>query len=619
MQSPVPNLRQAQGPLSAPAEGAAARVEGPSIARVVLDSPLPQLDHAFDYAIPDDLRGRVGAGMRVRVPLRVAGRIADAYVVETTDRTQAPGRLSPLDRLVSPVPVLAPEVWGLARAVADRAAGTASDVLRLAVPKRQVRVEQAWLAADPPPVRPIRHPAGAPAIVLPLLAGRRIAAEAGASVVALGSGTPVLAWTTELAAVASAIADGGRSVIVSVPDRRDLDQLLLALAETAAADTVLRVDAAQPAAARYRAHLAALRPGPHILVGNRSAVYAPASDLGAILIWDEADAFHREPLSPGVATRDAALIRQEQSGCGLLFLAHARSSTVQRLVQLGWVQGGPPPRATPRVVITPDGDTGTRIPSAAWKDAADALRTGPVLVQVAKPGDAALRAVLAGEAPVPIDAGRTAHELGRAFPGVRVLIADGDDVRTRVDPDPALVVATRGAEPIVAGGYGAVLLLDGTRMLARESLWVAEDCLRWWSNAAALAAPRAPVHLIGVRGDVATALATWNSPEFAARQLADRRILHFPPATRVVSVTGAVAPVEALVADLIGHGAVVVSRTDDDGRRVVLRFEYGAGAALAGAAKAALVGVASTRRPGPPGTRRAAPTLRVRFDAHDLL
>src|SRR6185436_6072340 len=68
-------------------------------------------------------------------------------------------------------------------------------------------------------------------------------------------------------------------------------------------------------------------------------------------------------------------------------------------------------------------------------------------------------------------------------------------------PEPALVVATRGAEPIAAGGYRAVLLLDGERMLLRESLRVAEDCLRWWSNAAALAAPGATVHPARVGGD----------------------------------------------------------------------------------------------------------------------
>jgi primosomal protein N' (replication factor Y) len=353
-----------------------------------------------------------------------------------------------------------------------------------------------------------------------------------------------------------------------------------------------------------------------VIIGNRSAVYAPAAELGAIVVWEEADPFHQEPLSPYAGTRDVALLRQEQSGAGLLLLSSTRSSTVQRLVELGWCEDWGTPRGRPDVVLTPDDDRGARIPSAAYQAVQRALTSGPVLVQVSKPGDAALRALRAGEAPVPIDAGRTAHELGRAFPGIPVIVADGDHVRDTVEPGPKLVVATRGAEPRAPGGYRAVLLLDGARMLLRESLWVAEDCLRWWSTAAMLAAPDAPVHLVGVSGDVATALATWRSADFAARQLADRRALRFPPAVRLAAATGPVKAVEALVESWAGVGADVLSRsTEERGERVVVRFPTGAGRRVAAVAKEALVRHGSARRPKPPAP--PPPVLRVRFDPHE--
>src|SRR3954451_6405296 len=118
--------------------------DAPAIARVLLDTPLPQLDHLFDYRIPDELRGSVVPGVRVRVPLRMAGRIADGYVVETAATSEVPGELTPIEALVSEQRVFTPEVYALARAVADRAAGSASDVLRLAIPTRQVRVKKSW-------------------------------------------------------------------------------------------------------------------------------------------------------------------------------------------------------------------------------------------------------------------------------------------------------------------------------------------------------------------------------------------------------------------------------------------------------------------------------------------
>jgi primosomal protein N' (replication factor Y) len=585
----------------------------PRIAKVVLDSPLPRLDHLFDYRIPDALADEVVVGVRVKVPLRVAGRVADGWVVAIADTSDAPGELSPIDRVVSTAPVLAPEVWRLARSVADRNAGVASDVLRIAVPKRQARVEQRWLAADRPDSTTVE--AEPDDIGSALLEGRRIAALPTAHVVEV-DGQWVGGWAVDIARTAAAVAAAGRSVVVAVPDRRDLDQLEAVLCAGPAAALVLRIDASRPPAARYRAHLTALEPGPHVIIGNRSAVYAPAGDLGALVVWEEADPFHQEPLAPYAGTRDVALLRQEQSGAGLLLLSSTRSSTVQRLVELGWCEEWGAPRGRPDVVLTPDDGRGGRIPSAAFQAVQRALLAGPVLVQVSRPGDAALRALRAGEAPIPIDAGRTAHELGRAFPGIPVLIADGDHVHDVVEGGPKLVVATRGAEPRAPGGYRAVLLLDGTRMLLRESLWVAEDCLRWWSTAAMLAAPGAPVHLVGVTGDVATALATWRSADFAARQLADRRELRFPPTVRLAAATGPVRAVEELLEAWAAVGADLLSRTSEErGERVVVRFATGAGRRVAAVAKEALLRHGSARRPKPPAP--PPPVLRVRFDPHE--
>ena len=44
-------------------------MNGGPVARVLVDSPLPQLDQLFDYAVPDRLDGAAVAGVRVRVPL----------------------------------------------------------------------------------------------------------------------------------------------------------------------------------------------------------------------------------------------------------------------------------------------------------------------------------------------------------------------------------------------------------------------------------------------------------------------------------------------------------------------------------------------------------------------
>ncbi len=652
------------------------------MARVLVDSPLPQLDQLFDYRVPERLRDVARAGVRVKVPLRTGGRIAQGWIVELVDTSEYGGRLSDLEDVVGGVPLLTPEVWRLARAAADRAAGNASDILRLAIPSRYVRVERSWLAAgagegagdgEPGPLPEVAPVEGFEPgrVESGIERGERMSLAANPRLLRLDSGTWVGSWAVTLAQVARTALAADRSSLLVVPDHRDQEQLEAALADVVDARRVLRTDARQSGGDRYRAFLDATGEAARVIIGNRSTVYAPAARLGLIAIWDDGDPLYAEPLAPGVHARDAALIRQEQSGAALLFLGHTRSVEVTRLVELGWVHEIDPVRhVRPRIVLTEQQASpepgSARIPSSAWRQAQQAVTEGPVLVQVARPGHTPLLvcdrcrepakcAACGGRIEVPASGGaprcdlcgtgtagwkcpvcestklraatigatRTAEELGRAFPRARVILADGERQVLRVGPEPALVVATRGAEPVADGGYRAVLLLDGERMLLRESLRVAEDCLRWWSNTAALAAPGASVFLVGVAGALGTALATWRQPEWAAEELAGRRAVRFPPAVRMASVTAApdrLARATELARDAAPGVDLLGPMPLDDGlERAVVRFDYGAGHAVAAALKAETIRTATERRrpvagrgPGRP------PVLRVRFDDPDL-
>lgn len=651
------------------------------VARVLIDSPLPQLDRLFDYAIPAELADDAIPGVRVRVPLRTAGRMVDGFLVELGDPDASDRPLSELDAVVSPVPVLTPRLYALARRCADRAAGSASDILRLAIPKRMVRAEKAWLAADAAAPRSVEPEHGAwaaqtlaayPGLGASLSAGERLAVDAPPVPAVLPDGSPVGSWAMLLAAAAVHTLLEGRSAVLVVPDHRDRAQLEAALAGRIPATALVRDDSRQSSPARYGAFLRTLTPTPCVVIGNRSAVYAPVHELGLLAVWDDGDPLLGEPLSPGVHARDAALLRQELEGGALVFAGHTRTTDVERLVAVGWVrEAAASRRASPRVVLsaTREGESrGARVPSAAFAAAREALEHGPVLVQVARPGYAPvlvcaecrhparcphcggpLHAARQGAVPTCTWCGRaapgwtcpecsstrlrmassgserTADELGRAFPGVRVIIADGDHPVAEVDARPALVVSTRGAEPLAAAGYRAVILLDGDRMLLADDLRIGESCLRWWSNAAALAAPGAPVHLVGVAGPVARALATWTHAAYARAELADRAPLRMPPTVRVAAIDGVRTSVDAALSALraavpeLDADAVLGPLPRDEGVRALVRFDYALGSRVAESLRASIVNHAiKGRRPAkgrPPGVRN---TLKVRVDVPDL-
>ncbi|AZH78572.1 preprotein translocase subunit SecA [Microbacterium sp. Y-01] len=646
--------------------------ESRRIARVLLDSPLPQLDRLFDYALPAEL-GEVDRGVRVRVPLRTAGRVIDGYIVDIDTEDDADRPLSELESVVSPVPVLPERLHTLARRVADRAAGSASDVLRLVIPKRQVRVEKAW-TADASAVVPSVDALAAAAEITGTYDGLDEVLDEGgrAAVEAIPQlSDDVPGWTRLLGATAARMLAAGKSSILVVPDHRDLDRLLAALASLVPAEAIVRHDSRQTNPDRYRAFLRTLEDAPCIVVGNRSAVYAPVR-AGLVAIWDDGDSLLGEPLAPYVHARDAALVRRELEGSALLFAGHTRTTEVERLVEIGWLRDvRAARRILPRVLLsTPqemEQPTAQRMPSSAFLAARNAAAEGPVLIQVSRPGFAPSLVCAECRAParcahcggplgarhrgaVPVcgwcgrgasswscpvcsstkvrlassGSERTADELGRAFPGVRVIVADGAHPVERVGGKPALVVATRGAEPLAEGGYRAVVLLDGPRMLQAPDLRIGESCLRWWSNAAALAAPGAPIHLVGVNGAVAKALATWNQSAYARSELESRAPLHMPPTTRVALVQGSVPAVGRALAALdelslppdAVLGPVPVDSDDVPPRvRALVRFDYGAGPRVATALRAAVVAEAVSGRRA--RGRATKSTLSVRLDILD--
>lgn len=151
VKDPAPRARSRKPPAGPPPLAA-----GTPVARVVVDSGLAHLDRLFDYAVPASLSDQAQPGVRVRV--RFAGRLVDGWLLERAETSEHVGRLASLAGVVSAERVLTPEVAELARAVADRTAGTLADVLRLAVPPRHGRVEAAKTTTAPTPPAPTPPP-----------------------------------------------------------------------------------------------------------------------------------------------------------------------------------------------------------------------------------------------------------------------------------------------------------------------------------------------------------------------------------------------------------------------------------------------------------------------------
>ncbi len=523
----------------------------------------------------------------------------------------------------------------------------------------------------------------------------------GAFLAALGRGKGVRAawqampgedWARRLAELAATVVAAGRSAILMVPDQRDLDRVLAECVRLVG-DSAVGLTAGLGPAARYRRWLAVLRGSARVVVGTRSAVFAPAVNLGLIAIWDDGDDTYAEPRAPYPHTREVSMLRVHETGAAFVAAGFARTAEIQAVVDTGWAHDLVADRsvlrkAAPRISAPGDSDIAlerdpvaraVRIPGVAFAAARAALAEGvAVLVQVprrgyvpalacakcrtparcrhcngplalpeSRPGgradqaeahspscrwcgitETAFRCPACGSRAlraVVIGAVRTAEELGRAFPGVPIRGSGGGAVLDTVEPGPQVIVSTVGAEPVVRGGYGVALLLDGWALLSRADLRAAEDALRRWMSAAALVRPHGQVVVMAEPSlPTVQALVRWDPLGHARAEVDARAEVGFPPAVRLAAVDGATEAIDELLAaadlpaDVEVLGPVPLPATarkpfsgdsPAEVERMLLRVPRRSGAALSRALTAAQA-IRSTHRSDAP--------LRVQIDPIDI-
>ena len=673
-------------PVNVAAELEASGVPNP-VARVRVDSTLPQVDRTFDYRVPAELSEDAVPGARVRVLFN--GHELTGYIEEraaTTDWTRT--SLLPLKSVLSRVPSVAPEIFALAEALADRYASTVANVLRLAVPPRIAALDKkyapllpgyesdylgksaavstsntpesaapehaesesadpessaasyassttapstadpyAWLATpgapapfvlDPPALNPDAPDAAS--VFSDYENGAEFIEDvaAGAATRAVMTVLPghlEHTWADVLATALATAATSGRGAIAVVPTAKNLDLLEAALAERLPADSFVRLSSDSTPHTRYHGFVKARLGRVPVVIGTRAAAYAPVANLGLVVCWDDGDSSLLEQRAPYCHARDVLLLRAAAENTAALFAGFSMSSEAARLVRTRWASHVRAPRALVREYSPRIFSTGSefelardplaamaRIPHLAFEHARRALARGPVLVQVARSGyipsfscERCRMPARCGECSGPLSvasgssvpscswcgrlaqqwrcsecgfthwrysaagATRTAEELGRAFPNVPVISSAGDHVRASVGPEPALVVATPGAEPVAFGGYAAALLLDADKMLRFDSLRAPEAALRRWLNAAALVRPAAlegTVVTTASPSPVEQALVRWDPAWFARQELEERAQTGLPPAVRTAAVTGAEADVRAFMEEFLGSSAL---------------------------------------------------------------
>jgi len=394
--------------------------------------------------------------------------------------------------------------------------------------------------------------------------------------------------------------------VVVVPDRAAIDRVAAATQGLGCPQSAVAILAADDGPAqRYRSWLSVLRGSASIVVGTRSAVFAPVKDLAAVCVWDDWNETLSDPQAPYWHARDVAVLRSAQQNTALVFIGATMS--VETCALMPWLAHVAKSRdqlrnESPKVRSALD-ESGTklnpaasasRIPSAVMQGMKTALAKGPVLVLVSRLGysprivcdtcrtsalcsacNGPLMQTARSSAPTcnlcgyieskwsckkckgnsiraaAVGSERTAEELGRAFPGVPVRSSTSDHILRTVDSRPAIVVATAGAAPIAQDGYAAAVLLDGNAMLSRPELSATQETFAKWNECASLVRPNGEVIVVADSEHPAVQALIRHDPlGFAQRELEQRGQVSLPPTVRLAALTGDQSDIDEALAML---------------------------------------------------------------------
>ena len=514
-----------------------------TVAQIWVDASVYHLDSTFSYLIPGNLSSDIQVGSLVSIPFH--GREIIGCVI-ALDAPESITGLKSISKVIGSFALLTPTIISLIQAASKRYAAHPFDLIRSAIPDRVASVEKEFVGKE---------------VLIKEAIGndlhKYLQLPAGKS-------------RSELIAkkVASLSKDG--SVLVIVPDSRevlDLERELITLGISAVV-----LDSRLPKSEYFRNFLSARLGLAKVVIGTRSAIFAPVSNLRSLIIYNEGSEHLYERRSPGWNVRDIALLRRQVEEIDIFFVGYSPSAEIARLIDEGWIEFI---KSKSKVKVSTFQSThGELLPSRALSTLKKSLKTGPILFIVPSKGYAqAIRCAkchtisrcecggahqkVSEKAPIscshcltqvlqwkcnwcnhPVPSllsrgiDRHHHELGLLFPGIATHIASADHPITDVIQE-GLVIATPGMSARTEHGYSAVVILEGNRFLNQPDMRATERVREMYFSHAALAAPGGEVVLIQDEGNpISTALTTWNPSIAIHHDLEERKNLALPPYVR---------------------------------------------------------------------------------------
>lgn len=510
-------------------------------AKVWVNTGVFHLDQMYEYKIPEKFSTLVQLGVRVQVPF--GSQEVEGIVLGRSNTAERATGLKNISKVISQQAVATDKSIAVIAQAAIEFGCNPWDLIRSAIPPRVASVEKELTLT---------------------VSDDQSTTKGRLGFVSFG---PFVPPQNQLRLIIEQSLHLGSQLIVA-PDEKDVDELISSLNELDI--PLLKLTSAMARSQRYLNFLLSMRGKNVVVVGTRSAVFAPVNNLAKIIIYKESSPEHYEIRSPGWNTKEIALLRNRIEGVDVLFTGYAPSLNCSYLIEKRKISFlGAKAEVKVRAYEPSDG---ALLPGRIFAPIRKEVLQGPVLFLAPRKGygnalmcghcknialcDCGGRLIVTGKnvAASCVHCAkvfaqwscnfcgksqqylggrgieRAAEEISRAFPSFPVIVSSSNSMKEQIERKPSLVLSTAGSVPKVDGGYSAVVILDGLRFFSHTDFRSQERARELFFETASYVSPLGVVLIvIDPSHPIIWSLTKWSSVPFIKRELMQLEELSLPP------------------------------------------------------------------------------------------
>jgi len=553
-----------------------AKADSRTVVNVWVDSGLSHLDGIYSYRCPVDLVDKISVGSRLKVPFN--SRSCEALVIEVLENETAE-HLKIIESVLGIFPVANSALIEFYRIMAKYWASDPYSLIKFGIPSRVASVEKTIESES-------------------ITVSKKSTVSKRNMQNFFMMHTPHKSAYLEIAELAIEKLKNG-STLVLMPDSKDVDRVMQSFTGKTMDFKIIRLDSSLPRAQRYENYLKSSLQNNVLVIGNRSALFAPIPDLDSVIVGFEKSEQYFEKKHPYWNTRDSVFLRAQIENLNVYFTGYVPSCDMAQQIEKRNVKF-----ITERTNITTTAfpqTQGELLPDRIIPAIRKALNQGTVLFLVPRKGYAnallcakcrniALckcggRLLVAGQNSDPTCsvcstsvrnwqcswcAGTTRYvsargidrfheEIGRAFPNTPIQLSSAPNILEEVAEKTKIVIATTGSIPGSFKEYSAVVLLEGQRFLAASSSRFEELVYESFFEAAAHVSKKGNVFVVlDAFHPLVAAITKWNPGTLVKKILRENEEAFLPPYSSMAVLT-----VEKHEAILLKNG---LTKSIKDGR-----------------------------------------------------